>query len=363
MKKTFVKAGLLAAGCLAAATTFASDTTEYKSGFYVAPGINTIEASSIKALKNNTDPKDELKSTIGFNLSGGYQFDSPWAVELMYQYNKPKFKKNDGKMKTQYLHLDGLYTFMRDKKWAPYVVAGVGRTEYNSSIIKLEETLVNAGGGIKYAFMDNLHARADARLTVGSRHGDIGASVNAALVYVFGSSSKSAQEIQPAERFVEKPVEQQEIKANVVETQDPSAANCSVAAAAGKVDNDTCLLLISETKEFNLDVKFALGSSDLTKDSQDEVHKLAQFLTLFTNTRVDIEGHTDSTGSNATNKRLSQERADAVKNSLVNNYEIDASRVNAKGYGSEKPIAENTTAEGRLLNRRVVAKVRANGEE
>jgi OOP family OmpA-OmpF porin len=67
---------------------------------------------------------------------------------------------------------------------------------------------------------------------------------------------------------------------------------------------------------------------------------------------VEISGHTDNVGKRSTNMKLSQQRADAVKAWLVAKG-IDASRMTAKGYGPDKPVAPNTTAEGRAKNRRI----------
>ena len=65
-----------------------------------------------------------------------------------------------------------------------------------------------------------------------------------------------------------------------------------------------------------------------------------------------IEGHTDNTGDDASNKTLSQSRAEAVRDYLVEQG-IDASRLEAVGLGEEQPVADNNTEEGRAQNRRV----------
>jgi len=68
--------------------------------------------------------------------------------------------------------------------------------------------------------------------------------------------------------------------------------------------------------------------------------------------KVDIEGHTDNTGSAKLNKALSQKRADAIKKFFLSKG-IAADRVTATGFGSEKPVADNKTSKGRQDNRRV----------
>ena len=70
-------------------------------------------------------------------------------------------------------------------------------------------------------------------------------------------------------------------------------------------------------------------------------------------------GHTDSVGSDAYNQGLSERRASAVRAVLVNQYGVESSRVQAVGYGESRPVADNATADGRAINRRVEAEVEA----
>jgi OOP family OmpA-OmpF porin len=68
-----------------------------------------------------------------------------------------------------------------------------------------------------------------------------------------------------------------------------------------------------------------------------------------------IEGHTDNVGRMKSNMKLSQRRADSVKNYLVKKYGIEPSRLQAIGYGPTRPVADNNTVAGRRENRRTVA--------
>ena len=79
-------------------------------------------------------------------------------------------------------------------------------------------------------------------------------------------------------------------------------------------------------------------------------------------TKVVIEGHTDSVGSAALNKKLSQKRANSVRDYLIKKLDINKDRLTAKGYGKDKPIASNKTAEGRTTNRRIQAAITAKSE-
>lgn len=66
-----------------------------------------------------------------------------------------------------------------------------------------------------------------------------------------------------------------------------------------------------------------------------------------------IEGHTDNVGNAESNQALSERRAAAVRNFLIDTYGIDASRLTSKGFGANNPVASNDTPEGRQQNRRV----------
>jgi OOP family OmpA-OmpF porin len=117
-----------------------------------------------------------------------------------------------------------------------------------------------------------------------------------------------------------------------------------------KVNKDGCPLT------YNFKITFANNSSKLSPEAQEKVAKFAEFLKENKSVSAAIEGYTDSKGSKKYNIKLSEKRAKAVYNELIN-LGISADRLSYKGYGPANPIASNDTAEGRLENRRVIAKL------
>ncbi|MDJ0781055.1 MAG: OmpA family protein [Desulfosarcinaceae bacterium] len=103
------------------------------------------------------------------------------------------------------------------------------------------------------------------------------------------------------------------------------------------------------------DIRFANGKADLAASSTPVLQEIATAMKANPEVRVEIQGHTDSRGSLAFNERLSQQRADAVRNYLIDQG-IAPERMTARGYGPHRPIADNDTADGRAQNRRVELK-------
>jgi outer membrane protein OmpA-like peptidoglycan-associated protein len=100
------------------------------------------------------------------------------------------------------------------------------------------------------------------------------------------------------------------------------------------------------------DVLFDTGKAQLNPGSARKLDQLAQFLADHPERRVQIDGFTDSVGTDSYNQDLSQRRADAVKFSLESRG-IDPSRIGSQGYGKGFPVADNSDSGGRQLNRRV----------
>jgi OOP family OmpA-OmpF porin len=98
---------------------------------------------------------------------------------------------------------------------------------------------------------------------------------------------------------------------------------------------------------------FPVGKATIEPQNFGLLTKVQQAINMFPECSITIEGHTDSHGSDQKNMVLSQERADAVNKYIQANMGLDASRINAVGYGENKPIANNETKEGRAKNRRI----------
>jgi OmpA-OmpF porin, OOP family len=99
-------------------------------------------------------------------------------------------------------------------------------------------------------------------------------------------------------------------------------------------------------------INFETGKSEIKQESQQVIEQIRQTLSANPSLKISIEGHTDNAGNQASNQTLSENRAKSVMNALLAS-KIDKGRMTAKGWGQTKPIADNTSEEGKAKNRRV----------
>jgi OOP family OmpA-OmpF porin len=132
---------------------------------------------------------------------------------------------------------------------------------------------------------------------------------------------------------------------------------CQDSFAGANVNNDGCGSDNIEKIRHKLSVNFSPNSFVVEKKFLSEIKKLAEFMKDHPSVKLTIEGHTSKRGSNALNKKLSQNRAQAIKNVLVNKFTIDKSRITSIGYGSDKLLLKGDNEYIHARNRRIVAEL------
>lgn len=276
------------------------------------------------------DSTTDLDNSTIFGVGAEFQFTNQFGVELQY------IKDNDAKMggggpnvDSDRFAIDGIYYTPRLSIFQPYLKLGVDHVSYDVPAGKPEGTEAVAGFGTRMLFNENWSARLEAK----ALH-ELDDSLTHGLV-TFGIS------------YAFNPPPKPVAAAPVVVPPPPPPAPVPVI----------------KTEEMKLNILFATNKADITEQYAPEVERAANFLKKYPDETATIEGHTDSSGSDALNQKLSQRRADAVKNMLVDRYGIDASRVTAVGYGESRPVADNATKEGRAENRRVIAVMKGTKQE
>ncbi|GAB3487622.1 OmpA family protein [Marinomonas epiphytica] len=372
----------------------------------------------------NMDNKRGVDNETALSIGLGYQFNSPWAVEFVYLKADSNTLASGADVDVDQLRLDALYHLADRNGVTPYLAAGVGSTDF-SSPINLDNTQLNAGGGLKYALNDSVALRADFRLLKDTEDHHLDNLTTLGLQISFGNKSTPTQEVEEVVEeapVVAQVVEEPQVDSDgdgVFDSQDqclstPAGASvdatgceldgdkdgvvdrldqclttpmgvavdakgcaldgdndgvadykdqCLTTAAGAKVNELGCYETLSSTRTVSLDVQFANNSDRVETEYYAQIAEVATFLTEYPETNVVIEGHTDDRGSEAYNQQLSEKRATAIANVLMDEFDIAAERVSAIGYGESQPKVSNDTAENRNINRRVVAVVSATVEE
>jgi outer membrane protein OmpA-like peptidoglycan-associated protein len=136
--------------------------------------------------------------------------------------------------------------------------------------------------------------------------------------------------------------------ANYMEKQEQAMRQNLASVEDASVRRDAQTLAVT----FKSDLLFDFDSAAVKPGGFDELQRVAEVLNAYPQTTIQIAGHTDSSGSEQYNQILSERRAEAVKNILVN-YQVVPQRISTIGFGESQPVASNDTAAGRQMNRRV----------
>lgn len=305
-------------------------------------------------------------------LSIGYHFDKNWQAEILWGDPDTTFKPTNGNIDTDWGVIRALYHFNHSEYFTLYVSAGMGSTDVYEG---KDEFLV--GLGLKMKVTENLFWRLE-----GNYHADEGdMSLLALLGYRFGDNSPAP--IKPKDSDGDGVMDNVdscpnslagakvdetgcEIKVDLDSDMDgvfDHLDKCPNTPAKALVDANGCQKELLKEVSVDLQINFASDKSDVAVQYHSEIARVADFMSQYAGTSVVIEGHTDSRGKAAHNQGLSSRRADAVASVLTGELGIDSSRVEATGYGEDKPIADNETAEGRSANRRVVAVIKQKVKE
>jgi len=269
--------------------------------------------------------------------------------------------------------IHGIKEFEISDKAYFYALAGLGyenirkKARYGNN----DSPYGNYGLGFKYDIAEDLSLRAELRhaIKLHSGHGDNNLFATLGVAYAIGKKPSKVVistevetpiydtpiQAEPTEKVDDEPTETAAVEPEVVQELDSdndgvvdSADLCPNTPTSSKVDEVGCV------KAITLHVNFTSGKSDILVNYMPQIVSVAEILKNETNYRVILEGHTDSTGSEKFNLKLSEERVKAVAGQLIR-LGVDSNRITTESYGETKPLVANDTAEGRAKNRRVEA--------
>lgn len=301
---------------------------------------------------------------FGYGVHGRYHFNE--SFNLDFGVSRSEFKDTD--MRFDNINLLGVWRLGGSSDITPVVGLGVAGTRIKNFTPKSMKLSGLARLGVEFGVVEwfSIGLLADYQY-VSKLMGDMPGSrahivtPQLALTWYFGGSenttSYKAAEPAPAKEEVKTApstfVDESQLDSDDDGIKDPED-RCPSTPKGSKVNSIGCA--VEEKATMTINVEFASGKSTLAPKYNDHMKEVAAFLTKYSEVNVQIQGYTDNTGSEAKNIALSQARANAVMNALVKQG-IAKSRLSAKGYGPANPIADNSTVEGRQINRRVVAEL------
>ncbi len=301
----------------------------------------------IKSSTNKDDQTDWQRIEAGKSIGIDLQkiIDEEWNIR--FELAKTRYDTQNGNDK-DYGTRFGLDAIYKLEDSDAYLFAGVKHFNNVKSY-----NAVNVGAGYSHQVSERFSLYGEAAIYRDVDYGYTDQGIKLGLKYAFGDVKKSAVYNKPAVAPVAV-AEKDSDNDGVVDSKDI----CKSTLANVKVDAKGCAIVAEKTVEIDLNVSFENNSSELKSTAMNEIKELADFMNEHKGTSAAIEGHSSIVGNAKYNLTLSQKRADAVRNILINKYNVEANRLSAKGFGETQLISEGTTKADHNLNRRVVAKVK-----
>jgi len=241
----------------------------------------------------------------------GYQFNDSWAADIGLGTD------TSNNVDMNQFSINGYY-FFGEKKWKPFVSAGLSSFGVDDATVDRTEHL-QAGLGLSGTLSDNLELR------LGYQH-----------FFDFGDESYEDDGVTIGLNW-------HFGKAKTVAAVQPEPQPESVPKQKEVVDT------------FELLVQFDFDKSEIKSVYRPQFEEIARTLKESPDVSITIEGHTCLIGTEEYNQGLSERRSESVKTMLIQDYGFSSDRISVVGYGETRPIADNNTVEGRQRNRRAIA--------
>jgi OOP family OmpA-OmpF porin len=364
MKKLYVALALLltfSTGVSHAQTV----TDSWAFGFGVSyPRMYSV---NITSLNNNYGAylsiQRNFSEHVGLRLKGSYSY-------LEGQWSDASFNLVTESTRLLTADLDLLYYFVPCEIFSPYVYAGVGgnyKNISNGQTVYPDENRIGsqlnigAGGEYKlspswtlvaeYGYHQTNNSELEGTIVPIELNGRDSYMVLSAGVNYFFDRGEPSEQCEPCTGVTMQMKDMTDYKRidDMIKSHIPKEVIKEVLV-------DKNIYAIAEDRLVLVGVNFAFDKSDLLPESYSVLDKAARLLHNNPDVKVEIEGYTDFIGTNEYNYELSENRAETVKNYLVDNG-IAASRLTTIGYGKGNPIASNETDEGRAMNRRIVFRI------
>ncbi|WP_083234232.1 OmpA family protein [Candidatus Marithrix sp. Canyon 246] len=329
-------------------------------GFYAGPTVGYFFFDD--------ETSNNAEDGVYYGLGLGYQISKNFAIEANYSrlgseitnslLDNDRIPRGAGQdLDLDMFRVDGIFNLDLNSPLSPYLAIGYARFEQDPQFGD-DDDMINAGLGMRYALTPAMLLRADARAFYNFDNEEVDYAANLGVFYAFGAKAPAPVIVKEPEPEPEQPTE---VDPCTLDDDGDGVNNCddkcSDTPAGSNVETTGCRIL-EIPKEIELKVLFDYDKAIVKPEYYEEIKQVADFMAKYPSTSTEIQGHTDSRGSDSYNQDLSQQRADAVLEVLVNEYQINPSRLRAVGYGEAQPlVSSEVTEEDYQMNRRVIARI------
>jgi OOP family OmpA-OmpF porin len=296
-----------------------------------------------RLLNGNINSSIDHASGLGGEL--GYRASEFFETRMSYTHFKPVAELNNYDVPSgSSTALDLLYFPYKESF---YVVGGADFLDVEKSDLS-----VAGGAGYRHYLSRNmaLYFEGKGHYQLDDKHTDFSSKIG--FVYFFGTEPKK---VKPKPVPVVAPVAvlapKDSDKDGVIDSKD----DCPNTPETDKVDDSGCTIFFEKIESIPLSVNFDNNKAIVKDVYKSEIAKVATFMNKYPHVNVSIDGHTSALGSAEYNQRLSEKRAQAIVDILVNEFTIEASRLKAVGHGENQLLDKANTAEAHKLNRRIEA--------
>jgi len=319
--------------------------------------IDTDHGRKLSEPLEASDPYATKGHGAGFGAEIGYRFTE--SLEARFSFSQINIDKEYSRFDKPYV-ADVAALYFPEKE-SFYVLGGLGYLD-----IGQEKESVNLGVGYRHYLSENtaVYLEGKQHYEFSNHHQE--SSARLGFIYFFGGDDKSMPARDNKPSIVEKAGVAAAGLMAAVTGNDQDADNdgvlnaddnCANTPITDKVDRNGCTIFTNETNRMNLLVNFDNNKAIVKAEYLPEIEKMADFLEAYPEVSLVIEGHTSKVGSAAYNQKISQQRAEAIVEVLVNNFSVDSSRLTAIGHGEERLIALGNNSVAHAKNRRIEAKV------
>jgi OOP family OmpA-OmpF porin len=328
---------------------------------YAGSSEVTVVVGGVDTLHSYRYDKHE---TYGIRAAVGLETALIDQIELGYDYSSGvKYRPQDPSLKDEsalhraYLNIIKEIEVVKSLKF--YALGGVGYEMLQKDLPQRSRAFGQYGAGLKYYFTDNIAIRGEVRqgIEFSSPNRD-NIFYTLGFVYSFGSKKQEAALVTKVEQpsITQDPTPVADIQEETP-IQEPQVATSEPEqpTLASIIGEDTKENIVTEdiVPLIQQNINFDFNSAKIKDSAESIIQSIASDLQSekYLDIKVLVKGHTDSTGSDDYNLKLSQKRADSVKNKLVEKG-VNENRVTTEGYGELEPLEPNLTKEGRAANRR-----------